>query len=671
MSTNIKLNNANGTNAELVISNPDTNLIGRTIDISKVAHQVNTIADLRAMTEKPDTVYVTGYHTAGDGAFGSHFFKRVDSAGADNAGTIIVPNGATTYHYALQYEGAVNVKWFGAVGDGVTDDSSVIQHTVDNYNNIVLEKHAVGKSIFLPDNVIISGGSLIEIGNSSDFTIAILINKNHNSSVGNDNITIRDIDIIGKNSTPIAAADVTSSLHGIGGIYLTYCTNVNISDVSVRDSWSGIVVYGTRDNYSTVQNININNCKVTNAASWNANSNAGVPRGFNLSALDTRATNLSALLCATGFYCSGEKLKISNCIASRWTYDNGYYCAINNMSMSNCDATGNNYGNGFAIAYGQNNLVVNCRALNCGHMGFRIHAPERYTSLSNCFAENCGYSYKAENTLSFISSSISVSSGIATIDLGAPNLFETDMYIEVSGSSEELLNGLHIITSVSGNTITFNTSVADGTYSDTITSIYVVEGIQITNSISKSPVIDNFNFYNAVDVGLSNNTIYGGANDYGFTIGSSEHINIAYNNVYNTTKQGAYITSSSEVNIIGNNFSMCKKTTDTASNKGVILFYASDNLSISNNNITSPRAYSIFSSTVTPLSNSISIDNNYGTLIPQLFSGNISKSSGFGSPENVVHAAVGSVYNNKSGGSSTSIYIKESGDGTNSGWVAK
>jgi len=124
MSTNIKLNNANGASSQLVISNPDTNFNGRAIDMSKVAHQVNTIADLRAMTEKPDTVYVTGYHTAGDGAFGSHFFKRVDSVGTDNSGTIIVPTGVATYYYALQYEGAVNVKWFGAVGDGVTDDSS-------------------------------------------------------------------------------------------------------------------------------------------------------------------------------------------------------------------------------------------------------------------------------------------------------------------------------------------------------------------------------------------------------------------------------------------------------------------------------------------------------------------------------------------------------------------
>jgi len=146
MSTNIKLNNANGTSSQLVIENPDTNFNGRTIDISKVAHQVDTIADLRAMTEKPDTVYVTGYHTAGDGAFGSHFFKRVDSAGTDNTGTIVVPNGVTAYYYALQYEGAVNVKWFGAKGDGVADDTLAIQSAIDTTN--------IGNSLIFSDSLI-------------------------------------------------------------------------------------------------------------------------------------------------------------------------------------------------------------------------------------------------------------------------------------------------------------------------------------------------------------------------------------------------------------------------------------------------------------------------------------------------------------------------------------
>ncbi len=48
----------------------------------------------------------------------------------------------------------------------------------------------------------------------------------------------------------------------------------------------------------------------------------------------------------------------------------------------------------------------------------------------------------------------------------------------------------------------------------------------------------------------------------------------------------------------------------------------------------------------------------------------VSLSSGFGSPESVVTAKVGSIYTRLDGGAGTTLYIKESGTG-NTGWVAK
>ena len=50
--------------------------------------------------------------------------------------------------------------------------------------------------------------------------------------------------------------------------------------------------------------------------------------------------------------------------------------------------------------------------------------------------------------------------------------------------------------------------------------------------------------------------------------------------------------------------------------------------------------------------------------------GNITWTSGAGSPESVVTAPVGSLYSRSDGGLLTSLYVKESGSG-NTGWVGK
>ena len=114
---------------------------------------IGTLADLRAETTISSTVYVTGYHTAGDGAFGSNiFYWDETSVEDDNGGTIIKLTSITTGRYKLKFSEAVNVKWFGAKGDGVTDDLLAINSAIRlEALNTIRSEYASSHSVYLPN----------------------------------------------------------------------------------------------------------------------------------------------------------------------------------------------------------------------------------------------------------------------------------------------------------------------------------------------------------------------------------------------------------------------------------------------------------------------------------------------------------------------------------------
>ena len=108
---------------------------------------VTNYAALRALDA---TVYpegyvanVGGYFTVGDGG-GGQFQYIPSSSTSDNDGTVLSPANGTGRWFRL-YSGAVNVKWFGAVGDGSTDDYQAIQNAIT-----YIESLALGGAIFLP-----------------------------------------------------------------------------------------------------------------------------------------------------------------------------------------------------------------------------------------------------------------------------------------------------------------------------------------------------------------------------------------------------------------------------------------------------------------------------------------------------------------------------------------
>ncbi len=92
----------------------------------KLRLDIATIADLKALdvSNIPDKmqVMVGGYYAHADGGGGQFYYDQAASD-TDNGGTVIAPT-AGAGRWKRVYSGAVNVKWFGTKGDGVTNDSS-------------------------------------------------------------------------------------------------------------------------------------------------------------------------------------------------------------------------------------------------------------------------------------------------------------------------------------------------------------------------------------------------------------------------------------------------------------------------------------------------------------------------------------------------------------------
>lgn len=97
--------------------------------------KVGTIALLRQLTTPLPTVWVSGYHTIGDGVFGSNLFEwDSTSVEDDNGGTIIKLDHKEIGRYELKYTGKLNALFFGVKNNG-EDNQNRIQEVIETCRN--------------------------------------------------------------------------------------------------------------------------------------------------------------------------------------------------------------------------------------------------------------------------------------------------------------------------------------------------------------------------------------------------------------------------------------------------------------------------------------------------------------------------------------------------------
>ena len=598
-----------------------------------------------------------------------------------------------------------NVKDFGATGDGVTDDSAAIQLALDLQGQVYIPAgtYLVNTTLRIKSNTKLYGDGIeatILVEGGAGTTLAsmftsILVNQAYfdNDAAGNDSMHVENIAFHGQRSTAVADGSATSSNKGIGGVYFKYASRSRIRDCYFKDGWCGFVITGTRTGFNSQSQNSMFDCTVYNATSWNQNGNAGVPRGILINTAYTYMRGCSVNSSATCFYIGGTQIVVDACNAFNWTYDNGFYCLAPELAMSNCRADGNNFGNGITLAYNTGAQLTNCYVRDCSNMGFRIHAPQRNTNLTNCSAINCGYGFRAENTLDFTGSTVTAADEVinvapsgtsnvtvrmVTVDLGTPvsgTLFTADGWLNMSGASVAGFNGSFPIYSIGGNIIKYISEDATvGSSGGTPIVKYCTHDVILNNIVSDTSELDGIQLHEAGNVVINNATVRT-AKRNGVGIEDSRSITVHNSMFYETYKSAVYSEDSRNVCIDNVKTYDTKGAADTASNRGVVSWYQTQGLTVTNVVGTSYKAYWISQlSTAETLPSTGIVKDNFRTdniaqldytKYPIYYEG-----SGSGTPEGVTVAGIGATWHRNDGGANTCLYIKESGT-SNTGWVAK
>jgi Pectate lyase superfamily protein len=111
-----------------------------------------------------DYIFVAGSSDPGKSGIQGFFAWRNESAAKDDSGTAIKPNALSPQakgRWHRVFDGAMSVKWFGAIGDGKTDDTKAIQASEN-------AAAAVAGAVYFPAGVYVVNGAQNAIPNPND-----------------------------------------------------------------------------------------------------------------------------------------------------------------------------------------------------------------------------------------------------------------------------------------------------------------------------------------------------------------------------------------------------------------------------------------------------------------------------------------------------------------------
>lgn len=194
---------------------------------------VDNIAALKALVVIGEhmVVSVSGYYTPGDGGGGEFYWDSISQT-TDNGGTIIASNAGGLGRWKRIINKQINVKWFGAYGDGSLNDRTPIQAAINVCSN------NGGGVVYFPtgtyalytglDPIVVKGVNLI--GDGSGATVIVPHPGISAIRFGDDAADY--INIGGVSGFTFAFADPTNSVC----IDIRNAAGINVDDIELQNA---------------------------------------------------------------------------------------------------------------------------------------------------------------------------------------------------------------------------------------------------------------------------------------------------------------------------------------------------------------------------------------------------------------------------------------------------
>ena len=442
----------------------------------------------------------------------------------------------------------INVKMFGAKGDGVTDDTQSFINALNYCKENNIKKMFVDEGLYLIDSVgeptndvnVRYGKILIHSGFTFEMhKKATLLVKPNNSPayscltvVGSDNVKIKGGTIIGDRNTH------PGSIGEWGyGISIHHSKNITIEDVEIKDCWGDCIDLRSASKWVTPneienENITIKNCLLTGSR----RQGISIESGINVLIDNCIIKNITGTAPESGIDIESNGVE-----------------TVQNIKITNCTFEHNT--NGVYLRRGQDVFISNCYFSDNKETNIKSFHTVSNAEISNCQFKGTSVNISLSNAL--VSNNIFSNSVLTFVN---HNYFK-GTYKNININNNMFING------------------AIQSYLDK--GDVVFSNIGVNGNILINEDKNGLYFNNIDNLNISNNVINGGK--FGIETRDCLDVSISNNKIYNIQRSGI-VTGNCQHSQINDN-TINAFATDTADSTNIygIFLIDSHNSKIANN----------------------------------------------------------------------------------------